>query len=94
LWFYLEDSTRRQLDRRLKLKFLGGKVTTNAGLLACSAKLDGSTYWLVWCHHCQRWHRHGPAEGHRQCHRNTPARCVASFPGGSDGAIWHTNQRG
>ena len=26
--------------------------------------------WLmsVWCKHCQTWHDHGPAEGHREAH--------------------------
>jgi hypothetical protein len=28
----------------------------------------GTVRWLVWCKHCQKWHRHGPAEGHREAH--------------------------
>ena len=34
--------------------------------------VDGSTYWLVWCKNCREWHRHGPAEGHREAHCNDP----------------------
>ena len=37
-------------------------------LSAFDTFVDGSTYWLVWCEHCQIWHRHGPAEGHREAH--------------------------
>ena len=37
-------------------------------LPAYEAFVDGSVYWLVWCDHCQVWHRHGPAEGHREAH--------------------------
>ena len=33
-----------------------------------SAVVDDSTYWLVWCKYCGRWHKHGPAEGHRESH--------------------------
>ncbi len=32
--------------------------------------VSGSVYWLVWCKHCSKWHRHGPAEGHREAHCN------------------------
>jgi hypothetical protein len=32
--------------------------------------MDGSRYWLVWCKYCRKWHRHGPAEGHREAHCN------------------------
>jgi hypothetical protein len=28
----------------------------------------GSVRWLVWCDHCDAYHRHGPAEGHREAH--------------------------
>ena len=35
--------------------------------------VSGSVYWLVWCKHCRYWHRHGPAEGHREAHCNDPA---------------------
>ena len=27
-----------------------------------------SVYWIEWCKHCKVWHRHGPAEGHREAH--------------------------
>jgi hypothetical protein len=27
----------------------------------------------VWCKHCGKWHRHGPAEGHREVHCNDSA---------------------
>ena len=37
-------------------------------LSAYSATVDGSTYWLVWCEYCGLWHKHGPAEGHREAH--------------------------
>ena len=30
--------------------------------------VDGVTRWRVWCKHCQSWHFHGPAEGHREAH--------------------------
>ena len=32
----------------------------------------GSVRWLVWCDHCDVYHRHGPAEGHREAHCNDP----------------------
>lgn len=35
---------------------------------AYEAFLDGSRYWLVRCEYCRTWHRHGPAEGHREAH--------------------------
>ena len=37
-------------------------------LPAYEAVVNGSTYWVVWCRHCRKWHRHGPAEGHREAH--------------------------
>ena len=37
-------------------------------LPAYEAKVKGVTRWLVWCKHCGVWHRHGPAEGHREAH--------------------------
>jgi hypothetical protein len=30
-------------------------------LPAYEAVISGATGWLVWCRHCSRWHRHGPA---------------------------------
>ena len=24
--------------------------------------------WTVWCKHCERWHWHGPGEGHWEAH--------------------------
>lgn len=35
---------------------------------AYETKIQGVTYWLVWCCHCRKWHRLGPAEGHREAH--------------------------
>lgn len=37
-------------------------------LPAYSKAINHSVYWLVWCKHCEVWHRHGPAEGHREAH--------------------------
>ena len=37
-------------------------------LLAYEITVDGVTRWRVWCKHCQSWHFHGPAEGHREAH--------------------------
>jgi hypothetical protein len=37
-------------------------------LAAYEARLGGVVRWLVWCKHCAVWHRHGPAEGHREAH--------------------------
>jgi hypothetical protein len=42
-------------------------------LPAYEAFVSGSVYWLVWCDHCSKHHRHGPAEGHREAHCNDPA---------------------
>jgi hypothetical protein len=39
-------------------------------LPAYEAFVSGSVYWLVWCDHCGKHHRHGPAEGHREAHCN------------------------
>jgi len=35
---------------------------------AFSRCIDDRWYYVVWCDHCDKWHRHGPAEGHRQAH--------------------------
>jgi len=35
---------------------------------AFEAKYRGVVRWFVWCQHCQIWHDHGPAEGHREAH--------------------------
>lgn len=44
-------------------------IDTEAPVLsAYETKICGVTYWLVWCCHCEKWHRHGPAEGHREAH--------------------------
>lgn len=37
-------------------------------LSAYEARVKGVTRWFVWCKHCGKWHRHGPAEGHREAH--------------------------
>lgn len=37
-------------------------------LPAYEARIRGAVRWLVWCRHCQVWHRHGPAKGHRVAH--------------------------
>ena len=37
-------------------------------LPAYEAVIEDVTYWLVWCKHCRKWHRHGAAEGHREAH--------------------------
>jgi hypothetical protein len=39
-------------------------------LPAYEAFVDGSRNraGVVWCNSCRRWHRHGPAEGHREAH--------------------------
>ena len=37
---------------------------------AYECSISGSVYWLVWCRYCGKWHRHGPAEGHREAHCN------------------------
>ena len=37
-------------------------------LPAYEVLVDGVTHWVVWCKHCRDWHRHGPAEGHREAH--------------------------
>ena len=29
---------------------------------------NGSIGYLIWCRYCERWHEHGPAEGHRMAH--------------------------
>ena len=30
----------------------------------------GVKRWMVRCNHCERWHRPGAAEGHREAHCN------------------------
>ena len=42
-------------------------------LPAYETVVNGSVRWLVWCDHCDVYHRHGPAEGHREAHCNDPA---------------------
>ncbi len=37
-------------------------------LPAYEAVINGAVRWVVWCRHCGSWHRHGPAEGHREAH--------------------------
>ena len=37
-------------------------------LSAYEVVADGVTHWAVWCEHCGEWHKHGPAEGHREAH--------------------------
>ena len=37
-------------------------------LSAYEAKYRGVVRWFVWCKHCDAWHDHGPAEGHREAH--------------------------
>jgi hypothetical protein len=41
-------------------------------LPAFEASAGGAKKWLVWCKHCNVWHRHGPAEGHREAHCHDP----------------------
>lgn len=38
--------------------------------------IKGTTRWLVWCKHCQTWHRHGTGEGHREAHCNDSSQPV------------------
>jgi hypothetical protein len=42
-------------------------------LPAYETEIEGVKRWMVWCKHCQRWHRHGAAEGHREAHCNDSA---------------------
>jgi hypothetical protein len=37
-------------------------------LPAYAVRYKGKVRWLVWCKYCKLWHRHGPAEGHREAH--------------------------
>ena len=37
-------------------------------LPAEEVRIKGTTCWRVWCEHCETWHYHGPAEGHREAH--------------------------
>ena len=42
-------------------------------LSAYEARVKGVTRWFVWCKHCQKWHSHGPAAGHREAHCLDPS---------------------
>ena len=35
-------------------------------------KVKGVVRWRVWCAHCEVWHDHGPAQGHREAHCQDP----------------------
>jgi hypothetical protein len=35
-------------------------------LPAYKAFVSGSVYWLVWCNHCGKHHRHGPTQEYRE----------------------------
>ena len=37
-------------------------------LPAYEAIIKGTVRWMVWCKFCNKWHHHGPAEGHREAH--------------------------
>jgi hypothetical protein len=37
-------------------------------LPAYEAVIKGVTRYVVWCKYCNKWHRHGAAEGHREAH--------------------------
>lgn len=51
-----------------------GVVDLDAPVLPAYEKtFMGVVRWLVWCRHCQAWHRHGPVEGHREAHCVDPA---------------------
>lgn len=39
-------------------------------LSSFEARIKGTVRWVVWCKHCQVWHRHVPGEGHREAHCN------------------------
>jgi hypothetical protein len=41
-------------------------------LPAHEAVIRGVKRWMVWCRHCERWQRHGAAEGHRDAHCDSP----------------------
>lgn len=34
--------------------------------------INGATRWVVWCKYCETYHKHGPAEGHRETHCQSP----------------------
>ena len=38
---------------------------------ALPVTVDGRVLWRVWCKHCERYHYHGPGEGHREAHCQT-----------------------
>lgn len=40
-------------------------------LSAYKAVINGVTHWM-WCWFCNRWHRHGAAERHREAHCTDP----------------------
>jgi hypothetical protein len=42
-------------------------------LPAAEVVVHGVTRWRVWCRHCNEWHYHGPAEGHREAHCHEPS---------------------
>lgn len=54
----------------MKLSFDGySRVDLDAPILPAYEKRFGHVVrWVVWCKHCQTWHRHGPAKGHREAH--------------------------
>ena len=37
-------------------------------LPAYETVINGVTHWMVFCKFCNKWHRHGAAEGHREAH--------------------------
>lgn len=37
-------------------------------LPAYEVRCHGAARWLAWCKHCNKWHQHGPGEGHRIAH--------------------------
>ncbi len=41
-------------------------------LSAHEVLVDGRVLWRVWCKHCDAYHYHGPAEGHRIAHCREP----------------------
>ena len=48
-------------------------IDLDAPVLPAYKARIGTVRWLVWCKHCQVWHQHGPAEGHREAHCNDSA---------------------
>ena len=35
-------------------------------------KVNDRVLWRVWYRHCEAWHHHGPAPGHREAHCHDP----------------------